>query len=1186
MAAYGPGRKFKKVPPKGKKPIRPPIKVPFMPNEYSKSFIDMNAYEAFLDDLNIATWPKKVAMNAVKQVEASLEARYSARRDLEIDINTPEKELEDLPGASGAGVSVNLKDWLDDPAKALDKTTSDWWDSVINLEDFTRNAELKYVWKPLMRRDTLSSKSNPLSLVKRDDVTGEYEGVRSLPFEFKDPTGALVTNTPTKWGTNDPYAKISTDLMRWADVSGSRSARIGAFETLQFDFLATIERQLDDLEKKGTNWRALAIAKGPAGQRFVDSIDDFRSKNLEIVEIRREKALDTSAFNTSSPQPEKIVYGNKRDRLSIREKLNGERFRQAVAKTRGPQVAGLLGAQLAGAVSPQVAAVAAAAAGVLHPELNAINKEQWSILNERAQMQQSTNNAWKATQGLDLSALPINSVDRDLLTTWMGIVNFRETQSTANDFLEALDSKSFFKMFVWSGRLIASDKLLGVRIPGLSAYAKYLTPSVFIGEALDKVNYFGLTGAFGDPHADILQPFAHLSKFVADNKIISNIVSKVSLGLFEAENYAYIRFRGWDPGTRVRTYTNSQKILASELNFMTGIVGIDDSDWKLLSVVNSRFSGLDPAAKKKLFDSATTLVEKQDILEKAITTLRSKNGEVLGEFGSLTVFDPKLGIHIDMTSAEMKQAMEHFANMTNDPRMRAVLLKFGVMDATENIDEVRLNLFLRQVGSADLGNKYLGFVQSAGRKLDYYQTKLFNLAYGLPIVGPGLEKFIRQFRGGWLDFAKAASKPKAWARLMRMNIKALGKSLSAFGSRLPLSVAIKAFLKRILDWGVKALIGASEFLANILPVVGPLLAAAVSWIVTKILKKIWGVIKGPTKKGVGFIYKVTFGWWLTPGYGILGTGEDIKIVGCVGCGGCLMLPLLAIFAVMAIAGANMNFTEDFTAASPDITISKTIASPVSGTIALGGTTTVSYRLTITNTSADAASGVTLVDKYNSADGVSLVSCEGGPTTGAGTVTWGLGTLTAHETKIFNCQMNVAATTDKFVTNSAELRATIKSEVITNVATATLKVGNPVIKAPCDYPAGSHSLSASCTWSGHPRPAVDINYSAGTSLKALIAGTATRCVITTHEKQMSDSYGIYVDVVGAGFRTRYGHLQAEAGEFDGQGCRLLGQVAVGDIIGKVGLTGKATGTHVHYEIFKTGSLVCPESYLSFTAAECH
>jgi hypothetical protein len=183
-------------------------------------------------------------------------------------------------------------------------------------------------------------------------------------------------------------------------------------------------------------------------------------------------------------------------------------------------------------------------------------------------------------------------------------------------------------------------------------------------------------------------------------------------------------------------------------------------------------------------------------------------------------------------------------------------------------------------------------------------------------------------------------------------------------------------------------------------------------------------------------------------------------------------------------------------------------------------------------------------------------------------------------------MNVVASADKFITNSAAVAATINGQNVSNSTTATLKVGNPAVVAPCGYPAGSHSLSASCSWSGHARPAVDINYSAGTSLKALIAGTATRCVITTGEKQMSDSYGIYVDVVGAGFKTRYGHLQAEPGEVNGQGCRLLGPVAVGDTIGRVGLTGKTTGVHVHYEIFKSGTITCPESYLSFTAPECH
>jgi murein DD-endopeptidase MepM/ murein hydrolase activator NlpD len=60
--------------------------------------------------------------------------------------------------------------------------------------------------------------------------------------------------------------------------------------------------------------------------------------------------------------------------------------------------------------------------------------------------------------------------------------------------------------------------------------------------------------------------------------------------------------------------------------------------------------------------------------------------------------------------------------------------------------------------------------------------------------------------------------------------------------------------------------------------------------------------------------------------------------------------------------------------------------------------------------------------------------------------------------------------------------------------------------------------------------------------------------------------------GFGLETRYGHLQ-------GYDVKKGDQVKRGDIIGKVGATGRATGYHLHYEVLANGKLLNPLQLLT-------
>ena len=74
--------------------------------------------------------------------------------------------------------------------------------------------------------------------------------------------------------------------------------------------------------------------------------------------------------------------------------------------------------------------------------------------------------------------------------------------------------------------------------------------------------------------------------------------------------------------------------------------------------------------------------------------------------------------------------------------------------------------------------------------------------------------------------------------------------------------------------------------------------------------------------------------------------------------------------------------------------------------------------------------------------------------------------------------------------------------------------------------------------------------------------------TVKERGYHNSYGnLIVLDHGFGLETRYGHLS----QFDvNQGDK----VKRGDVIGRVGSTGRATGSHLHYEVLANGKLLNP------------
>ena len=103
--------------------------------------------------------------------------------------------------------------------------------------------------------------------------------------------------------------------------------------------------------------------------------------------------------------------------------------------------------------------------------------------------------------------------------------------------------------------------------------------------------------------------------------------------------------------------------------------------------------------------------------------------------------------------------------------------------------------------------------------------------------------------------------------------------------------------------------------------------------------------------------------------------------------------------------------------------------------------------------------------------------------------------------------------------------------------------------------------------GSTHTGIDIGVAHGTSIKAAASGTVTF-------SGWKGSLGQLVVIShGNGIQTYYGHcskLLVSAGQ----------SISAGQVIAKVGSTGRSTGPHLHFEIRINGSSINPQSYIGY------
>jgi murein DD-endopeptidase MepM/ murein hydrolase activator NlpD len=130
--------------------------------------------------------------------------------------------------------------------------------------------------------------------------------------------------------------------------------------------------------------------------------------------------------------------------------------------------------------------------------------------------------------------------------------------------------------------------------------------------------------------------------------------------------------------------------------------------------------------------------------------------------------------------------------------------------------------------------------------------------------------------------------------------------------------------------------------------------------------------------------------------------------------------------------------------------------------------------------------------------------------------------------------------------------------------STLPVRKP-LAGELDVSSGFGVRSDPFTRSAAMHTGLDLHGEMGEPVRVTANGTVSAA-------GWSGGYGKVVDVDhGNGFVTRYGHLS----EID---VKVGQTLRVGQVVGRVGSTGRSTGTHLHYETRVGGQAVDPEKFL--------
>ena len=165
---------------------------------------------------------------------------------------------------------------------------------------------------------------------------------------------------------------------------------------------------------------------------------------------------------------------------------------------------------------------------------------------------------------------------------------------------------------------------------------------------------------------------------------------------------------------------------------------------------------------------------------------------------------------------------------------------------------------------------------------------------------------------------------------------------------------------------------------------------------------------------------------------------------------------------------------------------------------------------------------------------------------------------------FDLATNIASLQDQFSQQEAQLRIIENLLLDRKLEKSMVPAGYPVNNSYVGSPYGSRVDPINGQLEHHL--GLDFDAEPGSDIKVVAGGV----VVWSGERA---GYGNVVDVDhGNGYMTRYAHNQQNL-------VRVGERVRFGQVIGKVGSTGRSTGPHCHFEVWLNGHPVNPYGYVN-------